>query len=73
MPTEPMSRYFHTASSERALRLKKIIGAVHSVLASSATHSRPRWCAMMTRLVTPGKMSRHATSTRLWRSGRSAR
>ncbi len=42
MPTEPMSRYFQVASRERAFWLKYNKGALASVVASIATHIRPR-------------------------------
>ena len=42
MPTEPIRRYFHVASRARGLRRKLSIGAQVSVVASMATHMRPR-------------------------------
>src|ERR1051325_9697559 len=64
MPTEPMSRYFQVASSERGLWLKYSMGAVANVAASIATHIRPRWCDRTTSVIAASMRKRLAQTTR---------
>ena len=63
MPTEHTSRYFHVASSDRALRWRPTRGALTSVVASTATHSRPACRLRHTRVMAARNPGRQATST----------
>ena len=59
IPTEQISRYFHMASRERPDRCRRISGALTSVVASTATQSRPKLRAVITRVIVARNPSRH--------------
>jgi len=64
MPTEQIRRYFQVASRELTVRWKKISGALARVVASTATHSSPRWCERTTSDMVARKSSMQVMKTR---------
>src|SRR5262249_45021586 len=64
MPTEPMRRYFQVASSERGFWLKYRNGAHTRVVASIATHIKPRWWDSVTRVIVASAANKLAQKIR---------
>jgi hypothetical protein len=70
IPTEQIKRYFHVASKDKRLQLKYINGALDIVVASTANHRRPKWRAVIARVMALKKINKQGTITLLPRSRR---
>ncbi len=64
IPTDEITKYFHTASSERRSCRWKMSGATARVVASSPTQSSPIWWLRTTSDAADRKASRQLTNRR---------
>ena len=62
--TDEITRYFHTASSDRRSLRWKMSGATERVVDSIPTQSSPTWCETATRVAEARNASRQETNAR---------